>query len=137
MEDPKIIDSPLCRIVEQDDVSVEICIYRLEETEWTLEVVAENGTSTVWEDQFSSDEVALAEALTLSNKMVSRASPARLTKQERSTRAHDRSSVLTVVDSSHAVQLNIKKTVCRLVPLRRLAAAWRKLGFHHHPNVGF
>lgn len=63
MDDPKIIDSPLSRVVDQGDVSVEICIYRLEETDWTLEVVAENGTSTVWEDQFSSDEVALAEAL--------------------------------------------------------------------------
>jgi len=41
----------------------EICIYRLEETDWSLEVVAEDGTSTVWNEPFKSDEEALEEAL--------------------------------------------------------------------------
>jgi len=64
MADPKIIDSPLSRIVEEDGVSVDVRIYRLEDdTEWLLEIVATDGNSTVWDDLFRSDEVALAEAL--------------------------------------------------------------------------
>jgi hypothetical protein len=63
MADPQLIESPLSRVVEEDGVSVEVCIYRLENTEWSLEIVAENGTSTVWDDMFPSDEAALAEAL--------------------------------------------------------------------------
>jgi uncharacterized protein len=63
MADPQIIDSPLSRVVEEDGVSVEVRIYRLENTEWSLEILAKNGTSTVWDDLFASDEVALVEAL--------------------------------------------------------------------------
>jgi hypothetical protein len=68
MADPKIIDSPLSRIVEEDDVSVDVRIYRLEDTEWSLEIVAQNGISTVWDDLFPSDEAALAEALKAINE---------------------------------------------------------------------
>jgi uncharacterized protein len=63
MADPRIIDSPLSRVVEEDGVSVKVCIYRLENTEWSLEIVAQNGISTVWDDLFPSDDAALAEAL--------------------------------------------------------------------------
>jgi hypothetical protein len=35
----------------------------LEDTEWSLEIVANDGNSTVWNDLFPSDEDALAEAL--------------------------------------------------------------------------
>jgi hypothetical protein len=63
MADPKIINSPLSRVVEEDGVSVKVCIYRLENTKWSLEIVAQNGMSTVWDDLFPSDEAALAEAL--------------------------------------------------------------------------
>ena len=63
MTDPKIINSPLSRVVEEDGVSVKVCIYRLENTKWSLEMVAQNGMSTVWDDLFPSDEAALAEAL--------------------------------------------------------------------------
>ena len=63
MPDPEIIVSPLSRIVEKDGERVEIAIYRLEDTEWSLEIVASDGCSTVWDDLFSSDEAALAEAL--------------------------------------------------------------------------
>jgi hypothetical protein len=31
--------------------------------EWSLEIVASDGCSTVWDDLFASDEAALAEAL--------------------------------------------------------------------------
>lgn len=63
MEDPEIIVSPLSRVLEEDGVSVEIGIYRFEHTGWSLEIVAEDGTSTVWEDCFEDDRVALLEAL--------------------------------------------------------------------------
>jgi len=47
--DPLIIKSDLSRTVEQDDVTVEVNIFRLEnERQWTLEVVNEQGTATVW-----------------------------------------------------------------------------------------
>ena len=43
------------------DGNTRIC--RLEDTEWSLEIVANDGNSTVWDDLFPSDEDALAEAL--------------------------------------------------------------------------
>jgi len=63
MTEPQIIDSPLSRVVEEGGVRVDVRIYRLENTKWSLEIVAENGTSTVWDDLFLSDEVALSGAL--------------------------------------------------------------------------
>jgi uncharacterized protein len=54
--DPPIIDSPLSQTVTVDGVTVEVRIFKLEEDDgWTLEVVNESGTSTVWEDPFASD----------------------------------------------------------------------------------
>ena len=63
MPDPKLINSPLSRSVEENGDRVEIAIYRLEDTDWSLEIVAADGCSTVWEEPFNSDEAALAEAL--------------------------------------------------------------------------
>ena len=63
MPEPKLINSPLSCVVEENGVSVEIAIYRLEDTEWSLEIVASDGCSTVWDDLFESDEAALAEGL--------------------------------------------------------------------------
>ncbi len=63
MSDPKLIISPLSRVVEENGVSVEIAIYRLEDGGWNLEIVASDGCSTVWDDLFDSDEAALAEGL--------------------------------------------------------------------------
>jgi hypothetical protein len=57
--DPNIITSNLSRTVEEDGIAVEVNIFRLEnEDQWTLEVVNEVGTSTVWEDTFATDELA-------------------------------------------------------------------------------
>lgn len=61
MPDPKLIDSPLSRVVEEGGESVEVYIYRLEDTDWTLEIVASDGFLTVWSRRFASDEAALAE----------------------------------------------------------------------------
>lgn len=53
--------SPLCRTVESDAITVRVDIYRSLQSGWILEVVDENGTSIVWNDQFDSDTLALEE----------------------------------------------------------------------------
>jgi len=63
MSDPKLIQSALSRTIREDGTEVRIDIYRLETTDWSLEVVDETGTSTVWDDSFSTDQAALDEAL--------------------------------------------------------------------------
>jgi hypothetical protein len=61
-EDYKIVYSPLCRQVSQEGRTVDVHIYRGEhENTWILEVVSEDGSSTVWDERFSSDHDALAE----------------------------------------------------------------------------
>lgn len=65
MADPKLIDSPLSQTVVLDGEPLQVCIYRLgREKTWTLEIVDAAGTSTVWEDRFTSDREAFEEALT-------------------------------------------------------------------------
>jgi hypothetical protein len=63
MSDPKLIQSALSRTIRKDGTEVRIDIYRLETTDWSLEVVDETGTSTVWDDLFPTDQAALDEAL--------------------------------------------------------------------------
>jgi uncharacterized protein len=63
MTDPEIIQSHLCRKVEVDDEHVKVEIYRLEHTDWSLELVDEAGTSVVWDERFKDDEEAFAEAI--------------------------------------------------------------------------
>ena len=43
--------------------SVEIFIYRSADSGWFLEIVADDGNSTVWEDQFETDDAAFGEAI--------------------------------------------------------------------------
>lgn len=59
--EPEIIMSPLCQTVTEDDYSVRVEIYRGDESKWILEVVDPGGGSTVWDDQFETDQLALAE----------------------------------------------------------------------------
>ncbi len=63
MPDPELIDSPLSRVFEEDGESVEIFICRIADAEWTLEIVASDGCSTVWEEPFESEAAALLEAV--------------------------------------------------------------------------
>jgi hypothetical protein len=63
MEDYKITHSPLCRSVTSNGHTVRIEIYRGPDTDWALEVVDAYNNSTVWDDEFSSDQDALDEAL--------------------------------------------------------------------------
>jgi hypothetical protein len=62
-QEPELIYSDLQTTYTKDDQSVEILIYKLPDTDWTLEVVDSYGNSTVYEDSFATDEAALAEAL--------------------------------------------------------------------------
>jgi uncharacterized protein len=63
-EDSIIEHSPLEREVEQNGLRVKICIYREKGAPtWLLEVVDQDGGSTVWDDPFDSDQAALDEAL--------------------------------------------------------------------------
>lgn len=63
--EPNIVSSgKACKLVH-DGVSFSIEIYRLESNpNWALEVVDDEGTSQVWDDEFSSDNEALEAALT-------------------------------------------------------------------------
>ena len=61
MADPKIIDSPLSGCFAEGGITVDVLIYRLEDTHWSLEVVDSEGTSIVWDDLFPTDEAAKAE----------------------------------------------------------------------------
>ena len=64
MTDPEVITSGLSMSYSSHGVVLDIEICRMEdESEWSLEIVNEEGTSTVWDDLFESDEAALAEAI--------------------------------------------------------------------------
>ena len=56
--DPVLHYSPHCQIVYHDGVNLDLQIYRLDTSRWSLEVVNENGTSIVWDDSFESDRAA-------------------------------------------------------------------------------
>ncbi|WP_212515140.1 hypothetical protein [Acinetobacter soli] len=58
-----LIDSPLSQILQEDNEQIEVLIYRLLDSDWTLEVVNQNGTSTAWDETFASDQEALSVAL--------------------------------------------------------------------------
>ncbi len=58
-----LILSPLQQTYRADGKSVRIQIYRMPDTDWTLEVVDEYNNSTVWDDLFVSDADALRVAL--------------------------------------------------------------------------
>lgn len=60
-QEPKIIESALSRNVTKDGITLELCIYRLEDTDWSLEVVNSNGSSFVWDKLFPTDQAALDE----------------------------------------------------------------------------
>lgn len=60
MKEPNIVYSGLSRSVSVGGLDLRIEIYRLEdEPLWALEVVDPEGTSTVWDEQFRTDQDAL------------------------------------------------------------------------------
>lgn len=54
--------SSLCQELSSGGKSVQVDIYRGNGSDWHLEVVDEFGNSTVYDDQFPSDQEALDEA---------------------------------------------------------------------------
>jgi hypothetical protein len=57
--DTKIIYSPLSGSFTQEGITVQVHIYRLDrDTDWVLEVVDADDTSTVWEEKFETDKAA-------------------------------------------------------------------------------
>lgn len=58
-----LIRSDLETTHSQGRYSVSIQIYRATDYNWTLEIVAADGHSTVWEDPFDSEDAALGEAI--------------------------------------------------------------------------
>ena len=57
------IISELEQSVTVDNHTIEIHIFRTTDKDWTLELLDEFGNSTVWEEEFATDEAALGEAL--------------------------------------------------------------------------
>lgn len=69
MDEPNLITSSKSQrvLVEGHPLSIEI--YRIDtEPMWSLEIVDEDGTSTVWEDLFATDADALEEAFKTINE---------------------------------------------------------------------
>ena len=63
MTDPNLITSGLSQTVTTEGHRLRIEIYRIETCpEWSLEIVDEDGTSTVWDDLFATDQAAFEEA---------------------------------------------------------------------------
>ena len=62
-DDPKTKSSPLCTSVTRDGITVRVEIYRIAGSGegWSLEVVDQEGGSTVWSDLFDTDRDAYAE----------------------------------------------------------------------------
>ena len=63
MRDPNLINSRHSGAFTKDGVTVQLHIYRLANTRWTLEVVDAEGISTVWDDGFETDDQAREEFL--------------------------------------------------------------------------
>ena len=64
MSDPNIVSSGLSKKVTVEGHRFKIDIYKLEtDTTWSLEVIDTDGTSTVWDDQFDTDQLALDEVM--------------------------------------------------------------------------
>lgn len=53
-----LIYSPLQQRYTVDGRTVEVCIYRMPDTGWTLEVVDQYNNSTVWDGEFNTDQEA-------------------------------------------------------------------------------
>jgi hypothetical protein len=62
-DDPELEFSPLCESVTRDGISVRVEIYRLVggSEGWSLEVIDQEGASTVWDDTFPTDKDAYTE----------------------------------------------------------------------------
>ena len=62
-EDFELIMSPLCQTIEKKGKAVQVEIYNGDSGGWMLEVVDEYNNSTVWDEEFPTDQAALDEAI--------------------------------------------------------------------------
>jgi uncharacterized protein len=62
-DEDDLIYSPLQQHYTVGAHTVDICIYRMPHTSWTLEVIDEYGNSTVWDGEFETDQAALEEVM--------------------------------------------------------------------------
>ncbi len=53
-----LIYSPLQQKYTVDGKTVEVCIYRMSNTDWTLEIMDQYNNSTVWDLEFNTDQDA-------------------------------------------------------------------------------
>jgi hypothetical protein len=60
-DDEELMMSPLCQSVTREGHTVRVEIYRGTSSRWLLEVLDEYQNSTVWDDQFDTDQLAWAE----------------------------------------------------------------------------
>jgi hypothetical protein len=60
-DDPEIIMSRRNGRFSRDGVSVEVCICRLANTKWSLEIVDQDDNSIVWSGEFETDDEAFEE----------------------------------------------------------------------------
>ncbi len=64
MADPNLVNSGVSDDVTVDGVLFRIDVYRLEDDpQWTVEVIDEAGTSSVWDETFDTDQAAYDFAL--------------------------------------------------------------------------
>ncbi len=64
MADPNLVNSGVSGDVTVDGVPFRIDVYRLEDNpQWTVEVIDEAGTSSVWDETFDTDQAAYEFAL--------------------------------------------------------------------------
>lgn len=61
MADSKIINSPLSGPFTDSGLTVDVQIYRRENSKWRLKVVDSEGAATIWDDEFDTDKDANAE----------------------------------------------------------------------------
>jgi hypothetical protein len=59
----ELIESPLSQSYTAEGETLEVSIYRLHNSKWLLEVTDSQGTHTVWEEEFTSDQDAWNEFL--------------------------------------------------------------------------
>ena len=61
MDETDLVYSKHCQSVTRNGLTVNVEIYSSDKNDWILEVVDEDNNSTVWDDQFETDDEAFQE----------------------------------------------------------------------------
>jgi hypothetical protein len=67
-ENLEITNSPLSQNITKDEQTIRVEIYKGEDDGWFLEIVDRDNNSTIWDDPFDSDQLALDEAMNAIDK---------------------------------------------------------------------